>query len=346
MCWRVGRSLIIGLLLASIQVACAVGTGTPSRETSCQDGRDEDGDGATDCADPDCSSDPACSSPSRETNCADNIDNDGDGATDCADTDCSSDAACSSPPRETNCSDGIDNDGDRLVDCDDPDCSADSSCSTSSYETSCTDGTDNDQDGFTDCSDPDCSNDPACSQPTGSLSCMGIWACFLCCPDTDNTCLQACYDAGTQAGQTALSNLADCQVNQCSTECDGTNSTACSNCMDANCRTELDACTWDPSGTDGCYTLSNCLSNCPNMISDGTGNASTCPDQNGNSGLYCTQDCYHQASPTGYRKWNDYLDCAWQYCRPECYDNYDQIACNDCLGVNCSVEGQACVDDG
>jgi hypothetical protein len=54
---------------------------------------DNDGDGATDCADTDCVADPACASGSPES-CTDGVDNDGDGATDCADTDCALDIAC------------------------------------------------------------------------------------------------------------------------------------------------------------------------------------------------------------------------------------------------------------
>ncbi len=66
---------------------------TPSTEI-CNDGVDNDCDGATDCADSDCSADAACNcTPSTEI-CDDGIDNDCDGATDCADSDCSADAAC------------------------------------------------------------------------------------------------------------------------------------------------------------------------------------------------------------------------------------------------------------
>jgi hypothetical protein len=77
-----------------------------AREEICGDGVDNDGDGKTDCADPDCLG-AACDSPdagttamncgvsgatpvcvAREAVCDDNVDNDGDGKTDCADPDC------------------------------------------------------------------------------------------------------------------------------------------------------------------------------------------------------------------------------------------------------------------
>ncbi|MBN1771572.1 MAG: hypothetical protein JXB32_09940 [Deltaproteobacteria bacterium] len=56
----------------------------------CDDGLDNDGDGATDCDDPDCVGAPGC----VETDCEDALDDDGDGATDCDDFDCALDAAC------------------------------------------------------------------------------------------------------------------------------------------------------------------------------------------------------------------------------------------------------------
>lgn len=69
-----------------------LGTGS-ARETACADGRDDDGDGATDCDDSDCSTDPACSTPARE-DCANGVDDDGDGAADCDDSDCAAAPAC------------------------------------------------------------------------------------------------------------------------------------------------------------------------------------------------------------------------------------------------------------
>lgn len=65
---------------------------------------------------------------SREL-CTDRIDNDLDGATDCADTECSSLPVCTAvPTSEANCSDAIDNDLDRYADCLDLDCVGDPAC--------------------------------------------------------------------------------------------------------------------------------------------------------------------------------------------------------------------------
>jgi hypothetical protein len=121
------------------QIACTVDSCAPATgcvhddsacvttETDCDDDVDDDGDGATDCADPDCAADPACA-PQPETDCDDDVDNDGDGATDCADPDCAADPACAPPQPETDCDDDVDNDGDGATDCADPDCAADPAC--------------------------------------------------------------------------------------------------------------------------------------------------------------------------------------------------------------------------
>ena len=78
----------------------------------CDDGVDNDGDGNTDCWDPDC----GFEGPS-ELSCADGADNDCDGNADCWDDDCGFEGAV-----ELTCNDGIDNDCDGNTDEWDPDC--------------------------------------------------------------------------------------------------------------------------------------------------------------------------------------------------------------------------------
>jgi hypothetical protein len=60
-------------------------------ETDCANTTDDDGDGLTDCEDPDCFGQTGCTT---ETICGDGFDNDNDGQTDCDDTDCSSEPVC------------------------------------------------------------------------------------------------------------------------------------------------------------------------------------------------------------------------------------------------------------
>ena len=67
-------------------------------EVACGNGLDDDGDGLTDCDDPDCSV--ACIE-----DCSDGIDNDLDGSIDCADEDCAPLSVCD---EAFFCDDGVD----------------------------------------------------------------------------------------------------------------------------------------------------------------------------------------------------------------------------------------------
>jgi len=136
---------------------------TAPRE-QCTSGADDDGDGLTDCGDPDCE-EVSCGTPNlvcragacvcvggaTEIHCGDNFDDDCDGAIDCADPDCASSTRCMA---ESNCSNGSDDDNDGYTDCADPGCVGIGVCE--SFETTCNDGQDNDGDGTIDCLDLDC----------------------------------------------------------------------------------------------------------------------------------------------------------------------------------------------
>ena len=63
-------------------------TPPPAPEDLCSDGLDNDSDGLTDCADPDCLGIDSCVHNEKLDLCIDGIDNDGDGRTDCDDPDC------------------------------------------------------------------------------------------------------------------------------------------------------------------------------------------------------------------------------------------------------------------
>jgi len=155
---------------------------TPT-ERDCDDERDNDGDGFTDCDDQDCETDEACTGPNiNNLNnvynnfnnivgpeiCDDGHDNDGDGLYDCDDAeDCFEHPFCA-PPED--CFDSIDNDHDGLIDCADDDCWHLESCNLPG-EHDCGDGLDNEDtdgvwppegDGRIDCQDPECSSNPIC----------------------------------------------------------------------------------------------------------------------------------------------------------------------------------------
>jgi hypothetical protein len=74
------------------QVTLSAGT-----ENVCNDGLDNDLDGATDCSDSNCSASPSCIVETGAALCTNSIDDDLDGATDCSDAGCLSVDACTPP---------------------------------------------------------------------------------------------------------------------------------------------------------------------------------------------------------------------------------------------------------
>ncbi len=79
--------------------SCSAGTCTACSAEVCNNGVDDDCDGQADCADADCTGDPACSGgpgpcvPTAEV-CNNGVDDDCDGRADCNDNDCSGYAGC------------------------------------------------------------------------------------------------------------------------------------------------------------------------------------------------------------------------------------------------------------
>ena len=98
----------------------------------CDNGIDDNVDGLTDCDDPACALDAACTgaAPADGENCTNDVDDDDNGLTDCDDPACFGNSACqgsSTPPggsAETReiCDNKKDDNNDGLVDCDDPNC--------------------------------------------------------------------------------------------------------------------------------------------------------------------------------------------------------------------------------
>jgi Beta-propeller repeat/Thrombospondin type 3 repeat len=113
----------------------------PYGAATCSDGVDNDGDGLTDAADPDCAP-PPHEGPPGDPTCSDAIDNDGDGFIDGADRGCQA-----TPPEVC---DGIDNNGNGFVDEGFPD---------------------SDGDGIADCVDQDLDNDGV---PNGADNCPTV----------------------------------------------------------------------------------------------------------------------------------------------------------------------------
>ena len=93
----------------------------------CNNGKDDNCNGLSDCADPSCFGDPTCSQPGQEI-CNNGIDDNGNGLVDCADPECLTSIVCRPTPGQEICNNGIDDNGNGLVDCADPQCTTFPAC--------------------------------------------------------------------------------------------------------------------------------------------------------------------------------------------------------------------------
>ncbi len=160
-------------------VSCTAGECVPPANEPaafCDDGVDNDQDGATDCDDNDCSADAFCAEGGPL--CFNGIDDNGNGLADCADPSCqadhgicaSSETTCEGIGDWDCCTDGYDNDGDGALDCADSQCNTNPECDAGIpiTELYCQNGVDDDEDGLTDCDDDDCDGASSCLEPVSS----------------------------------------------------------------------------------------------------------------------------------------------------------------------------------
>ncbi|MEM7244638.1 MAG: hypothetical protein AAF533_04810 [Acidobacteriota bacterium] len=292
----------------------------PATETLCDDGVDDDMDGAVDCDDPDC----ALSCP--EADCFDGVDNDGDGRADCEDLDCADECV------EMDCSDGVDEDMDGDTDC------ADDDCWLSCPEGECDDGIDNDADGDVDCADDDCwlscpegeCDDGLDNDMDGAVDCDDS-DCWLSCPEGE------CDDGMDND----MDGAVDCDDPDCALSC-----------PEADCADGVDD---DGDGATDCADP-DCWLSCPEgecddgMDNDGDGDVD-CADED--CALSCPEDdCADGMDDDG----DGAIDCADPDCWPvcpegECDDGIDNDGDGDadCADADCagspSCEAGNC-DDG
>jgi hypothetical protein len=143
-----------GSLFAALSFSCVTPLEIPE---DCQNGVDDNEDGAEDCADEQCVGTPECTEV-----CNNGLDEDQDGAADCADNDCDGALNCILNSNEI-CNNGTDDDNDGKIDCLDESCATAANCVQNLTE-DCDNNDDDDNDGLTDCQDQDCFGAPNCEQ--------------------------------------------------------------------------------------------------------------------------------------------------------------------------------------
>ncbi|MBK9519010.1 MAG: Ig-like domain-containing protein [Anaeromyxobacter sp.] len=253
---------------------CLGNGGAPEvAEVSCGDGFDNDCDGVSDCADPDCAGDVCLTAPSTTGGLT-------TGTCSATTQACTCTAVAETGAR---CGNGLDDDCDGLIDCEDPNCqdlgaggqacdtlghtcsaavAGVSTCTTCTgnggaaqgAEADCADGNDNDCDGLRDCADTDCAAAQAvcsvtfktCSAATNQCVCQGPEAAreLTCGDGQDNDCDGkidcADTDCATRACTAFGSTCSATQVGTCT--CSGNGGapqqgaeTTCSDGRDNDC---------------------------------------------------------------------------------------------------------------
>ncbi|MBO4351691.1 MAG: trypsin-like serine protease [Proteobacteria bacterium] len=274
---------------------------------NCTNGVDDNGNGKADCEDPACTSELSC----QPENCTNGVDDNGNGAIDCEDTQCYEDAWC----KVEHCDNGIDDNRDGLADCDDPQCLFDSSCETAptpiSLAEDCTNGVDDNGNGFVDCDDELCAQDPACiSQPVSGddEDCTNG-------QDDNNDGLADCDDPQCAQDSACTSQPIDNEDENCINGIDDNND-GLTDCDDPRCM--LDAnCT---SGEE--QPPASNTENCSNNVDDNGDGLIDCNDP------MCAQDSGCNTQPGGSTGTD--VTPATEICDNGKDDNNDGLSdCND-----------------
>ena len=276
-------------------------------EADCFDHADGDGDGASDCRDPDCACMELCDQPADE---------DRNGLASCSDPACAGHPACTEL-----CNDGVDNDLDGLRDGRDPDCAM-----SALWERACADGADDDGDGATDCVDRDCLGQPGC--PASGEACGdGV--------DNDGDRLVDCLDSACRAlsvcTEVCLNGVDDDQDR--AVDCDDPDCRRAAGCVE-DCHDGIDN---DGDGLLDCADGAACR--CREICLDGVDNDGDqlvdCADR-ACFGL-CFERCGNGLDDDADGRVDcDDLDCAAQ-CRESCRDRVDNDGdgSTDCLDGDC-----------
>ena len=215
----------------------------------CGNGEDDNGDGFTDCDDPQCAATEECSGgsswpeePGDEFGeiCFNGEDDNGDGLADCADPLCADDPDCHDGVVEDSCVGVCGGQAPAGCWCDDV-CANEGDC-CSDYADACEqplgewcfNGEDDNADDLIDCDDPQCADDPSCTDDAAPPSCdgfcgeqapTGCWcddACAEygdCCPDQAELCSSEFSEFCGNGEDDNGDGLVDCEDPDCAAEC-------------------------------------------------------------------------------------------------------------------------------
>ncbi|MFZ5471046.1 MAG: hypothetical protein ACOZIN_16590 [Myxococcota bacterium] len=300
--------------LALLGASCSSSEPNPPQRKPelCDNGRDDNGDGKTDCADPDCFNHPSCLA--KNEDCLNGVDDNGDGLTDCADPACLAAPRC--VPGQEVCTGGVDEDDDGQVDCADPDCVADPACAIAE---NCSDGVDNDSDTRADCLDSDCAAAPNCVNNSEAGKCNdGL--------DNDNDQLTDCQDP-------------DCTGASCGAGCECAGGTK----KEINCS---DGINNDGDGQTDCAD-SDCVGAGTELCNDGADNTCDRAIDCGDSKCAASPLCQNQ---TDGKPCTSNSQCAGGRCLTEAASGAPNGVCSNSVSCNVTAQtgcnGGICVESG
>ncbi|MCO4760791.1 MAG: lamin tail domain-containing protein [Myxococcales bacterium] len=241
---------------------------------------------------------------SENTNvlCNDGKDNDNDGTTDCDDLSCSTGIGVTvcgggntdKENTDETCKDGKDNDSDGKTDCDDTDCKESTLVTVcdvavdpkkENTNAACDDGKDNDGDGYTDCKDFDCSKNSSvtvCGSSSGGK--CGNGKCDS--GETEKNCAKDCGKAGPNSCIGKCGEYDEKAKCQCDTECVAEKD--CCTDYKAVCTSTKPVC-----GNGKCEsgeTASNCAKDCKTTTPTGSCKGK-CGDYDQAASCQCDADC-------------------------------------------------------
>ncbi|MBI4955641.1 MAG: hypothetical protein HY908_26720 [Myxococcales bacterium] len=307
-----------------VVTACLADACQGAVELACEDGQDNDADGAVDCADSDCVFHPSCQG-LVETACTNAQDDDGDGPVDCADSDCVGTPSCGGSLWR--CS--------QILVCTQA-CAGDFACIAACEANGCATAQAAFQ-AMQNCLMLHCLGE--CAATPGSAACQ---ACMqtACGPETSACLANTCQGGGTESDcANAWDDDADGAVDCADSDCVAAPS--CQGLVETNCIDGLDD---DGDGPVDCAD--------PDCAADQAcvGVGATCSEvmscaQGCGGDLACTMACQAAGCPTAQVLYDAVESCLANQCLAACVGDPGGAGCQSCMVANCAAELAACVAD-